>query len=805
VLNVTATGLQSATLQAPVSDSTIEGMLNAHWDVESINAPAPGQVRHLLFYRTASAQPWTLFAGPTSATNLLTLTTAFPETSTLALRLVSSDGIDSVEHVVDGITVLPRAPIVTIRSPLAGTISQSNAVWRLAADITEFPTQTADEGVWTSSLQGELGTGRMIESPLDIGEHLLRYETGTSGGLVGCAEVAVSVLETPDSLPLGFVGTDLTLHHQAADPTGLIPTYLLSGVTNRFVLRVRTGGVGGTSRLSLFLRKPVGGEMLAATYGVTHEPFSMQFFPLDCLADQSGAYEVRAVLDEVDPVDPDLSDNERIWTFSTVTPTITLNRNPPGGGVVSGDGTYLYGAQVTVGAVAHPGFTFTKWSATAGGAAVSTESEFSFTATEDRTLWANFQALPVITLLASPSDGGSVAGAGTYPLGDTATVVATPNTGYAFVNWTEYGYEVSADASYSFSATQSRTLTANFIPTAGETYVVSLGCWPLEGGSVSGNGSYAEGATATATAVPTTGYIFVNWTEWSASEWMFVEVSTDAVFSFVVSGDRNLRANFALEPLVGDRTLAEALDAPALPFTTGGSGLWVGLARPSAIRDGDAARSGYTADSTTSWLQTTVTGPGTFSFWWRASSEASWDQGFFLVDGTEAVVIDGETGWQAYTNELAAGSHILRWEYRKDSSWAEGEDCIWLDDVQFVPAGGGTATTATPVPVPYAWLDGYPSLLAAAGGDYEAAALADFDGDGHATWKELVSGSDPEDGTSVLRASIRFEGESLRISWQPDLGEERTYAIEGKGALDDLSWGPTNSATRFFRVRVQLP
>lgn len=177
------------------------------------------------------------------------------------------------------------------------------------------------------------------------------------------------------------------------------------------------------------------------------------------------------------------------------------------GGTVAGAGTYVYGATVTVGAIPNDGFVFTGWTATPGGAAVSTEADFSFQATENRTLWANFQSLPVITLQASPTDGGSVSGAGTYEPGATVTVVATTNAGYNFVNWTEFGYAVSTAAAYSFTAAQNRTLTANFESTAGQTYVVSLGHWPLEGGSISGGGSYAASATTHSSAsskTPTT-------------------------------------------------------------------------------------------------------------------------------------------------------------------------------------------------------------------------------------------------------------------------------------------------------------
>ena len=64
--------------------------------------------------------------------------------------------------------------------------------------------------------------------------------------------------------------------------------------------------------------------------------------------------------------------------------------------------------------------------------------------------------------------------------------------------------------------------------------------------------------------------------------------------------------------------------------------------------------------------------------------------------------------------------------------------------------------------------------------------------------------------TDVFRAliSIGAEGEPV-IGWMPDLNEggtknERVYTVEGKANLTD-SWAPTNSASRFFRVKVSMP
>lgn len=71
---------------------------------------------------------------------------------------------------------------------------------------------------------------------------------------------------------------------------------------------------------------------------------------------------------------------------------------------------------------------------------------------------------------ASPSNGGSVSGAEIYNYGQTATLSASAQTGYDFINWTENGTEVSTNQSYSFTVTGNRTLVANFL----ETSIVDL-------------------------------------------------------------------------------------------------------------------------------------------------------------------------------------------------------------------------------------------------------------------------------------------------------------------------------------------
>ncbi len=62
-----------------------------------------------------------------------------------------------------------------------------------------------------------------------------------------------------------------------------------------------------------------------------------------------------------------------------------------------------------------------------------------------------------------PPGGGTATGDGVYTNGTTATVLATPNPGYAFINWTENDVVVSASASYSFTNIINPSLVANFV------------------------------------------------------------------------------------------------------------------------------------------------------------------------------------------------------------------------------------------------------------------------------------------------------------------------------------------------------
>jgi len=97
---------------------------------------------------------------------------------------------------------------------------------------------------------------------------------------------------------------------------------------------------------------------------------------------------------------------------------------------------------------------------------------------------------------------------------------------------------VKVDENYNMSCGEVVTFSISSIL----YYTVSVIANPSDGGIVTGSGYYAAGSTATLTASPTGSYNFKNWTE-SGNV-----VSTNSTYSFTVTGNKTLVANFESGP-----------------------------------------------------------------------------------------------------------------------------------------------------------------------------------------------------------------------------------------------------------------
>ena len=155
------------------------------------------------------------------------------------------------------------------------------------------------------------------------------------------------------------------------------------------------------------------------------------------------------------------------------------------------------------------------------------------------------------TIYATAGEGGSVTindeAVSTKSVNEnsTVTLVATPQAGYTFVNWTSGASSVvSTDATYSFTATGNTNLVANFEKT-GYTVSVAAG----EGGVayIGTKGTTQATATyncnVTITAEANDGYRFVEWraydSHFSSNAQQDVTVTTDVTYTAVFEAEAN--------------------------------------------------------------------------------------------------------------------------------------------------------------------------------------------------------------------------------------------------------------------------
>jgi|GEM_PF-1830194 len=190
------------------------------------------------------------------------------------------------------------------------------------------------------------------------------------------------------------------------------------------------------------------------------------------------------------------------------------------------------------------------------------------------TLYASSAPTFMISASASPAEGGTITGTGSYPAGSNATLRAISAPGFGFARWTEGGAQVSTNAAYTFAVSSSRTLVANFVP----AYDIGVGAMPTYGGSVAGGGVYQEGASVTVSATPLPGFEFVEWQDWGTP------VSTSPVYTFDAGADRSLRAVFVHD---ADSTTFTIDDGPvhtSLPTALQSGGLGVLLSGAYSIQ-----------------------------------------------------------------------------------------------------------------------------------------------------------------------------------------------------------------------------
>lgn len=88
-------------------------------------------------------------------------------------------------------------------------------------------------------------------------------------------------------------------------------------------------------------------------------------------------------------------------------------------------------------------------------------------------------------------------------------------------------------------------------------------------------------------------------------------------------------------------------------------------------------------------LDFTVMAADSISFYYKVSSEASYDKLLVYLDNNEILNKSGSLDWTRFAYPVGAGNHNIRFAYSKDVSVSNGSDCAWVDDI-YLPISLGS-------------------------------------------------------------------------------------------------------------------
>ena len=128
----------------------------------------------------------------------------------------------------------------------------------------------------------------------------------------------------------------------------------------------------------------------------------------------------------------------------------------------------------------------------------------------------------------------------------------------------------------------------------------------------------------------------------------------------------------------------ETGDFSAFAWETLGGASWF-IDNSTSNTGSYSTRSGAIGNTHLTTLQVSidVSEDGIISFYKKICTEANKDKLTFYIDNTPKGEWSGEVGWSHESFPVSAGTHKFKWIYMKDGSGSYGDDCCWIDDIQF--------------------------------------------------------------------------------------------------------------------------
>lgn len=216
-------GLAGAALVEVVSAEAtlVSGIVSANAPEVTVSTPAAGTadrvtltwsssdadqdaVRHTVLYSADDGGTWNPIGMDLSGTSMSVARWSLPGSSTARIRVIASDGLRSAVATSSAFTLPNLAPTVTVDSPadrFVATGAQSIPLTATAVDVEDG--SLSGSVVWSSDLDGQLGTGSSLVQRADllrVGTHRITATVTDSAGASARAGVTIIVkrVATPE-------------------------------------------------------------------------------------------------------------------------------------------------------------------------------------------------------------------------------------------------------------------------------------------------------------------------------------------------------------------------------------------------------------------------------------------------------------------------------------------------------------------------------------------------------------------------------------------------------------------------------
>ena len=251
---------------------------------------------------------------------------------------------------------------------------------------------------------------------------------------------------------------------------------------------------------------------------------------------------------------------------------------------------------------------------------------------------------------------------------------ATVSTAFTVSNATETGPSTLYDVGAGIPSVGTSITVSS---ACAQTFAITVSASPPAGGTVSGGGTFPSGSTQTVTAAPNSGFGFINWTENNSV------VSSSPSYTFTLSANRNLVANFVQGPILtathdfngdGKSDILWRDSAGDVGFWLMNGGQILQVAAFNAVH--------------TNWSivgQRDFNGDGKSDILWR---DTVGDVGLWLMNGTQ--IVQGGSFGAIPLNWSVAGTGDFNGDGNADILWIDnqGNVTIWfMNGMQILQAG----------------------------------------------------------------------------------------------------------------------